>query len=119
MRAADAVRDASEDSIEAALSTLPRDPAAARHAAAANAAVIGEKELRAPRDGKGTIEIPATTLEEALDEKPFRPTKVTIPLNPPAAMRSELDALRQEFKERLKQSRQERAAKQGNGKDGD
>jgi serine/threonine protein phosphatase PrpC len=38
----------------------------------------------------------------------FRPTKRTIPLEPPDALRSELDALRKEFKERLKQSRKAR-----------
>jgi PPM family protein phosphatase len=57
--------------------------------------------------------------DEALDRKKtvafagrgkegFRPTKRTIPLEPPDALRSELDALRKEFKERLKLSRKAR-----------
>ena len=41
----------------------------------------------------------------------FRPTKVTIPLNPDDSLRDELDALRKEFKARLAESRKERERK--------
>ncbi|HHH29846.1 MAG TPA: hypothetical protein ENK57_16080 [Polyangiaceae bacterium] len=47
------------------------------------------------------------------EEDGFRPTKVTIPLEPPDALKSELDQLRKEFKERLRESREARGRKDG------
>jgi hypothetical protein len=66
-------------------------------------------ELRKARDeasgdAKTTIDVGAA----GEPEDGFRPTKVTIPLDPPDALKSELDELRKEFKERLRKSREAR-----------
>jgi serine/threonine protein phosphatase PrpC/CRP-like cAMP-binding protein len=89
-----------------------------------------------PREAQRTVKagkksdtdpVPATEDEAferaktvAIGGKPppdFRPTKVTLPLQPHEALKSELEALREEFRERLKRSRRERDNKEG--KDGD
>lgn len=74
----------------------------ARHHAVAEITHTGED---APLDKKKTVAMPRKSRDE------FRPTKRTIPLEPPDALRSELDALRKEFKERLKKSRKARNQK--------
>jgi serine/threonine protein phosphatase PrpC/CRP-like cAMP-binding protein len=58
-----------------------------------------------PLDKKKTMAMPRK------EKDSFRPTKRTIPLEPTDSLRSELDALRKEFKERLKKSRRARKQK--------
>ena len=60
---------------------------------------------------------PAPVIEDLKKTSTFRPTKVTMPLDPPASLRSELDELRKQFKERLKKARKDR--KERNAKDSD
>lgn len=64
-----------------------------------------QREEQLAMDKKKTVAL----TRKAKDE--FRPTKRTIPLEPTDSLRSELDALRKEFKERLKKSRRARKRK--------
>ncbi|HZO16809.1 MAG TPA: cyclic nucleotide-binding domain-containing protein, partial [Polyangiaceae bacterium] len=55
--------------------------------------------------------IPLPQGEETNEEKEFRPTKQTIPMQPDETLKQELEALRAEFKQRLEKSRRERGQK--------
>ena len=68
------------------------------------------KAAASPLDRKTTLQIGGASSPE---DESFRPTKVTIPLEPPDALKSELDQLRKEFKERLRKSREARARTDG------
>lgn len=61
-------------------------------------------------DAKATLPFAAarrrTTVKDKKDD--FRPTHVTMPLDAPDSLRSELDVLRKEFQERLRKSRAKR-----------
>jgi len=70
-----------------------------------------------PRDNRATLEVGGRA-DAVEGEDGFRPTKVTIPLEPPDALKSELDQLRKEFKERLRKSREARGQR-GGRKDSD
>ena len=61
-------------------------------------------------DGRRTIKVSTRSAPDE-DDPEFRPTKVTIPLEPPDSLKSELDQLRKEFRERLKKSREARGRK--------
>jgi serine/threonine protein phosphatase PrpC/CRP-like cAMP-binding protein len=74
-------------------------------------------DLAAPADESNEPENPvptpvvrgqSKTMPLGEDADPFRPTKVTIPLDPPEHLRRELDTLRQEFRERLRKTRKDR-----------
>jgi PPM family protein phosphatase len=65
------------------------------------------RESAMGEDGRRTIKVNPS----AADMDEFRPTKVTIPLEPPDSLKSELDQLRKEFRERLKKSREARGRK--------
>jgi serine/threonine protein phosphatase PrpC/CRP-like cAMP-binding protein len=60
-------------------------------------------------DLKATV--PLATKKSAENSAKFRPTKETLPIEPSDELRSELEELRQQFKERLAKSREDRNKK--------
>jgi hypothetical protein len=78
---------------------------------------VPDGQLRAVRDAAVDN---ATTAPMPVAERPeepeqedasFRPTKVTMPLQPDESLKRELESLREEFKERLEKARRERNRK--------